>query len=70
MSVQIWTDIRDAVKEIAPEHSKEFELCRDRDTICAFLEKHFPLPEGAIWSTQTMSATPTILRQIKKGIAK
>lgn len=63
MSAKIWMDIRDAVREVGtPEQAKEFELCRDRNSICEFLNKYFSL-EDQDWSTQVMVQTPDILRK-------
>lgn len=69
MSVEIWTNIRDAVREVGtPEQAKEFELCRNRESIIEFLTKHFPLdlpgfPNGISWADKPMTQVPDILRK-------
>lgn len=65
MSAAIWMEIDKAVKEVKPEASAEFQTCRNRETIVAFLEKHFPFKEeeNTSWGVQLMSQTPDILRK-------
>lgn len=67
MSAELWNNIQRAIVEIAPEKLEAFNKCRDRDSICKFLEKHFPLTDKMVcgdtsWSTQLMSRTPDILK--------
>lgn len=74
MSVEIWTNIRDAVREVRPELSGEFEAsCRDKPSIITFLDKHFKLdpadllPSGhLVWENQLMTQVPDILRKVFK----
>lgn len=64
MSVEIWTNIRDAVREVGtPEQAKEFELCRNRESICKFLDKHFPWDEY-LWEDKPMTQVPDLLRKM------
>lgn len=68
MSAKIWMDIRDAVKEVRPDLGKEFELCRDKESIVAFLDKNFPLdpkgfPGSDKWENKPMTQVPDILRK-------
>lgn len=67
MSAKIWNDIQAAIKEQKPSLFSEFELCRDRINICAFLDKHFPLSNmhssaNIPWETQLLSRVPEILK--------
>lgn len=70
MSVEIWTNIRDAVREVGTsEQAKEFELCRNKEAILAFLDKHFKLDplnlvEHLTWENQPMTQVPDILRKV------
>lgn len=69
MSAQIWIDIEKAVKEVRPDLVQEFQGCRNKEKICKFLEKHFPLTEDMVenpsWAVQLMTKTPDILRGMK-----
>jgi hypothetical protein len=64
VSIAIWSNIRDAVREVGTsEQAKEFELCRNRESIAKFLNKHFPLSEDRDWSEQAMTQVPDTLRK-------
>lgn len=64
MSVEIWTNIRDAVRSVASaEVAKEFETeCRNRETICDFLNNNFSL-EDRDWHNQAMTQVPDLLKK-------
>lgn len=69
MSAKIWMDIRDAVIEVRPELGKEFELCRDKESIITFLNENFPLDPadlvpGLKWEHKPMTQVPDILREV------
>lgn len=70
VSAEIWLNIEKAVKEVRPDLVQEFQSCRDKTSICKFLEKNFPLTSEMVeqpsWSVQLMTKTPDILRSMKK----
>jgi len=71
VSAQIWLDIEKAIKEAKPELVGEFQSCRDKESVLAFLDKHFVLDPlnlvpGLTWDNQLMTQTPDILRKIFK----
>ena len=71
VSAQLWLDIEKAIKEIKPELAGEFQSCRNKESILAFLNKNFVLDPlnlvpGLNWDNQLMTQTPDILRKIFK----
>lgn len=71
MSAEIWLRLQKAVLETRPDLISEFDKCRDKFSITAFLNKHFPLDgqvENADWKDQLMLKAPDILAErMKRG---
>lgn len=64
MSVEIWTNIRDAIREVGlPETAKLFEQCRDRNAICDFLNEFFSIGPERDWHNAVMTQVPDMLRK-------
>lgn len=68
MSAEIWLDIQKAVAEIRPDLAPAFDKCRNKASICDFLNLHFPLKgivEPGDWYDHIMTKTPDMLRALQ-----
>lgn len=62
MSMKIWQDMQDALKEIRPALSADFQKCRDKASIVKFLDEHLPHPFRKSWEEELATRVPEILR--------
>lgn len=68
MSVQIYTDIRDALQKYRPELVQSFRSCTNKVEILNFLEKNFPFPDhDRSWSTELLIRTPAIIKEMEEN---
>lgn len=69
MSADIWLNIQKAVRDIRPDLAKDFEKCRDKQSIGDFLNLHFPLKgmvEPGNWHDHLMIKTPDMLKAVEQ----
>lgn len=66
MSAEIYNNIYKAIAETHPELLDEFDKCRDKPKIVAFMNKHFPLDpkqvERTDWADQLMTKAPDMIK--------
>jgi len=53
MGAELWMKLKETVRTIRPDLEKEFNNCRDRTSIEAFMNKNFPLSEAMVGKNKT-----------------